>query len=719
MLNTFDWVNRTFGVGPGDRLLFVTSPSFDLSVYDVFGTLGAGATVVVATSEWLADPEALARALVEQGITVWDSAPAALQRIVPLLPAPSARGGKPARLRLVMLSGDWIPIGLPGAIKDAFPGADVRSLGGATEAAIWSNAFQVDDLDPQWTSIPYGRPIQNARYHVLDARLRPVAIGVAGDLYIGGACLAQGYLGRPDLTCERFIPDPFGAAGERLYKTGDLARYFDDGNLELIGRADFQVKIRGFRVELGEIETELSSLPDVREARCIAYADASGQKALAAFVVMRNDASFDEEAIKARLAKKLPAFMIPAQIALLSAMPMSSNGKVDCSALRHVAPVATRARKTAFVAPRNDRERRLAAIWRDLLHRDDIGADDDFFALGGHSLLAVMLVSRIATEFGVTLPLVSVLEHPTLERLAVSLDGGEARTSRPRHLVTLNGGSRPPLVLVSGIGGMGFVFQGLARSLDEDQPLHVVNAIGTQDPTEGFDHTIERMAEIYEPQILDACPRGPIVLGGYSFGVLVAFEVARRLRLQGRVVPLLVSLDGFAPGFPELLPARARLESHLRAFLDPSIEARRAYLRGRVARLRERFYGLIGLPEKGIPLAGVADVEIDRRLRKVTAGLMRARNLYRPARPDPANLLLIKTENFETWIGNKMDDPMYGWRSWVSGDIDVSTVPGAHKTMFHDANDARLAELIARAIERAIPSSGPRESGTRRGASRC
>ena len=239
VINTFDWVTRTFEIGAGDRLLFVTSPCFDLSVYDTFGALGAGATVVIGDCDMLRDPALLAEAIVDRRITVWDSAPAALQRLSPFFPP--ARADSP--LRRVMLSGDWIPLTLPDAIRASFPNAQVKSLGGATEAAIWSNWYPVGDLDPRWASVPYGRPIQNARYHVLDARLRPVPVGVAGDLYIGGTCLAEGYLNRAELTAERFIADPFHpGTSERLYKTGDLARYFDNGDLEFLGRSDFQVK---------------------------------------------------------------------------------------------------------------------------------------------------------------------------------------------------------------------------------------------------------------------------------------------------------------------------------------------------------------------------------------------------------------------------------------------------------------------------------------------
>ena len=211
VVNTFDWVNRTLEVGPGDRLLLVTSPCFDLSVYDTFGVLGAGATVVIAGTTLLRDPERLARTIVELGITIWDSAPAALQQLVAYFP----RAAPKSKLRRVMLSGDWIPMSLPEAVKAAFPGVKVTSLGGATEAAIWSNWFEIGPIDPRWTSIPYGKPIQNVRYHVLDQRLEPVPVGVPGDLYIGGTCLAECYLNQPELTAERFISRSIQARNDR------------------------------------------------------------------------------------------------------------------------------------------------------------------------------------------------------------------------------------------------------------------------------------------------------------------------------------------------------------------------------------------------------------------------------------------------------------------------------------------------------------------------
>jgi amino acid adenylation domain-containing protein len=705
VVNTFDWVTRTFGVGPGDRLLFVTSPCFDLSVYDTFGALGAGATVVVASRELLADPEALAAAITERGITIWDSAPAALERLVTSFPAGPAANATNATtgapLRLVMLSGDWIPLSLPGAVRAAFPHARVMSLGGATEAAIWSNWFPIGPLDPRWTSIPYGRPIQNARYHVLDASMRPVPIGVAGDLYIGGACLARGYLQRPELTAERFVADPFsGAPGERLYKTGDRARYFDDGELEFLGRADFQIKIRGFRVELGEVEAALAQIDGVRDAVCVAYPDASGQKSIVGYVVARRGSTLEPDTVRAGVASTLTDFMVPSRIVVLAEMPLSPNGKVDRKALPEPGGRSTGA---DHVAPSTDTERAMAAVWRDLLRQDQVGVTDDFFALGGHSLLAVMLVSRIERDFGVKLRLSTVLERPTIRALVASLAGAAPDTRHGPHVATLRArGQGAPLFFVSGAGGFGFGFQGVARAVGDRHAVHVLNAIGAEDEAEdrrnGHDRTIEEMASIYLPQVLSAAREsghdGPLVVGGYSFGVLVAFELAHRLRLLGREVPLFVSFDGFAPGFPELMPLPQRLLAHAKELLQGDTKE---YVRGRLVNIKGRVLDRLGRAEDRLPPVSVADAAMDRRLRRLEVALWRARSLYKPAHRLAGDLLLLKTERSERWLANRMDDPVYGWRRFVDGSIDVTAIEGAHRTMFGDANQRLMGRAILEA----------------------
>jgi amino acid adenylation domain-containing protein len=767
VVNTLDWAIRACQMGPDDRLLFVNSPGFDLSVFDLFGVLGSGGTVVIASERDLAEPAALAEMLVRERITVWNSAPAALQRLLPFLSASassalspgSSRGSSPGPvdeppLRLAMLSGDWIPLTLPPAVRAAFPRASVLSLGGATEAAIWSNVFPIGALDPRWVSVPYGRPIQNCRYHVLDRRLQPAPVGVTGDLFIGGACLADGYLGRPELTAERFIPDPISRRpGERLYKTGDLARYFDDGELELLGRADFQVKIRGFRVEMAEIEAALLAIPGVREALCAAFPDASGEKALAAYVVLAAGSAVDPAAadqaapapaawegaptvpdarsIRAHLRLGLPDYMVPAQVIVLDALPLSANGKVDRSAL----PAPGQApRELPAAAARDDLERRLVAIWQDVLQRRPIGITDDFFVLGGHSLLAVMLMTRIQKDMQVRMPLSTLLEHPNIEALARALSSAmpssvaaaahapaatsPAAGSRAgagagglpgrisRHLLTLNGsGGRPPLVLVAGIGGYAFTYRNFPSLFGPEQPVLAFQSIGAEDTGPLVDHSIEEIAAVYERELMaspagKASLDGPMVLGGFSFGVLPAFELARRLRRHGRDVPLLVSFDGFAPGYPQRLPFPERVLAHGRAFWRGGSDEKKSYLRERVSNVRRSVLERLGRATELAPAIPFADPDMTQRMKELWVLHQQARARYRPQTREPFALLLICPESTERWIATQMDDPLYGWRAFVSGPISLVTVPGHHTALLDGPNQPLIINAISEHITR-------------------
>ncbi|HVT17772.1 MAG TPA: non-ribosomal peptide synthase/polyketide synthase [Thermoanaerobaculia bacterium] len=395
VVNLIEWVNRSFAVGPADRVLLMASLCFDLSVYDIFGLLAAGGSVRVIGEPEVRDPERLLRRLHEEPITFWDSAPAALQQLAPLL-APDPPHVPPAALRLVFLSGDWVPVKLPDLMRAHFPSARVISLGGATEAAIWSNFYPVEVVDPRWPSIPYGRPIQNARYHVLEAGLAPAPIGVPGDLYIGGPVLSAGYAAEPALTAASFLPDPFAVRpGERLYRTGDRARHWADGTIEFRGRADHQVKIRGFRIELGEIEATLLRHQGVQAAVAVVREDEPGMRRLVAYYVTRPGAAVGSEELRVSLQESLPVYMVPNALVALEALPVTANGKLDRRALP--APTAVRpGDERGYVAPRDSIERTLAAIWREVLRIDKVGVQDNFFELGGESILSLQVVSRAA-----------------------------------------------------------------------------------------------------------------------------------------------------------------------------------------------------------------------------------------------------------------------------------------------------------------------------------
>ncbi|MCK4258351.1 MAG: amino acid adenylation domain-containing protein [Halanaerobiales bacterium] len=414
VINVIEWVNRTFGVNSSDKILFLTSLSFDLSVYDVFGILATGGCIRIASKAEMKEPNHLLEIIFNEGITFWDSAPAALQRLVPFFPNVQHLADQ-SKLRRVFLSGDWISVPMPDLLRKAFPGVEVISLGGATEATIWSNYYPIGKIEPTWPSIPYGKPIQNAKYYILDHKLNLCPIGVAGDLYIGGECLAEGYINDPTLTAAKFIDSPY-CPGEKLYKTGDIARWFEDGNMEFLGRRDHQVKIRGFRIELGEIESHLLEHDAIQEALVVARTEKnSSTKFLCAYYI--SSRQLDSQEIKDYLIQELPEYMVPAYFVQLDKLPISINGKIDRKALPE--PEVGASSNTEFVPPSGQVEEKLAEIWRDILAPAiKIGRHDNFFDLGGHSLNATTIVARIHKELNVKVPLVEIFKQQTIQKLA-------------------------------------------------------------------------------------------------------------------------------------------------------------------------------------------------------------------------------------------------------------------------------------------------------------
>ena len=415
VLNLLAWAWRTYGFDEHDIGLLVTSLGFDLSVFDIFGVLGRGGGLYVADEEQQRDPALLLDILLTQPVTFWNSAPATLAQLGPALPAVAAAPGRDS-LRLVFLSGDYTPLSLPDQVRAVFTGARLVSLGGATEATVWSNYFDIDTIDPRWHSIPYGRPIDNARYHVLDEALRPCPVGAAGDLYIGGACLSSGYYRRPELTAERFIVDPFAdTPGARLYRTGDRAAYFPDGNLCFLGRLDGQVKIRGFRVELGEIEHRLRAHPGVREVVVLAEAS-GGDHRLTAFV-MPESTPPPVAQLRAFAAETLPSYMVPNFVTFLESFPATANGKLDREALLHGVPVAAAATTVppaAMVAGAAE----VAALFAEVLGVERVDTHEDLWDQGATSFTVVQVSNLLQARYGHRIPVSAVLAEPTATGIA-------------------------------------------------------------------------------------------------------------------------------------------------------------------------------------------------------------------------------------------------------------------------------------------------------------
>ncbi|HLK55511.1 MAG TPA: amino acid adenylation domain-containing protein [Chthonomonadaceae bacterium] len=431
LLNLVHWHVRTYNLGTADRTTQVARSAFDASVWEIWPSLAVGASLYIANEETTLSSQELLGWLAQHEATVC------------FLPTPLAEmvladpGCVDLHLRALLTGGDRLhPIAQP-----TLPFELINHYG-PTESTVVATAGRVA-LNETEGAPSIGRPISNTQVYLLDAGMSPVAVGVSGELYIGGESLARGYLNRPELTAERFVPNPFSSVpGARLYRTGDLCRYLRDGNIEFVGRADDQVKIRGFRIELGEIESVLSQHPAIREAAVLAREDTPGGKRLVAYVVSR-DGTASVGVLRAHLADKLPGYMVPSMFVYLEALPLSPNGKIDRKALP--APEAQDVEE-AYVAPRTPHEEGLAEIWSEILHLERVGIHDSFFDLGGHSLLATQVILRIRTTFEVELPLRALFETPTVAGLAthIAAASGASGSGSPA-LVRVSREGRLPL----------------------------------------------------------------------------------------------------------------------------------------------------------------------------------------------------------------------------------------------------------------------------------
>jgi len=430
VVNTCLDLNYRYNLRRDDRALAVSSLSFDLSVYDIFGTLAAGATLVMPEPAGLKNPDALARRVQEERITVWSSVPAIMQMVVD---ATERRNAKLNSLRLVMLSGDWIPVALPDRVRKVTNKADIYSLGGATEASIWSVDYPIKDVRAEWKSIPYGRAMTNQTTYIYNESLERCPPGETGSLFIGGMGLAEGYWRDPEKTAERFFKHP--QTGERLYRTGDLGRYMEDGNIEFLGRDDFQVKVNGFRIELGEIETGLETHSNVARAVVSAVGELQQSMQLIGYIVARRKPGPVASDLQTHLAATLPAYMIPTVFMELAELPLSSNGKVDRKALPRPQASSTNARNEEPAG--TPLEQILAAIAGEVLQRERVGATGNLFELGANSLSVIQLVSRLRDTLEVELSLQSVFENPTVKGLAKLIGEDTEQLKRAEEIAEL------------------------------------------------------------------------------------------------------------------------------------------------------------------------------------------------------------------------------------------------------------------------------------------
>ncbi|MEQ9486031.1 amino acid adenylation domain-containing protein [Coleofasciculus sp. F4-SAH-05] len=691
--NRLLWMQQTYHLTPADSVLQKTPFSFDVSVWEFFWTLMTGASLVVAKPGGHQDSRYLVEIITQQQITTLHFVPSMLQLF---LEEPDIN--RCQSLKRVICSGEALPLDLQNRFFSRLD-CELHNLYGPTEAAIDVTYWQCQ-RNSKSSIVPIGRPVANTQIYILDPYLHPVPIGVPGEIHIGGVQVARGYLNRPELTQEKFIANPFQNPsrqthhGSKLYKTGDLARYRPDGTIEYLRRIDHQVKIRGFRIELGEIENALTEYPQIREAVVIARTEKSGGKQLVAYFVSTQEKP-SPRSLRSFLKESLPDYMIPAAFVSLDSLPLTPNGKVNRRALPAPNP-ASFGGETTFIAPRNHLEQQLAKIWSDLLDIDKIGINDNFFERGGHSLLALKLMGKIQHQFGQTLPLTTLFTSPTIAELANVISHAEVE-SYSAIVPIQTQGSKPPFFCVHPAGGNVLCYLKLADYLGTDQPFYGLQAQGFNQGEEALTQ-VEDMAHLYVKAIREVQPEGPYQIGGWSFGGIVAYEIAQQLQKQGEEVSRLAILDSWVP---IILDQAKKIDDH--------------YLVGVCSRVFGGMFGqdnlvspdeLQGLtvPEQiDYILAKAQQVgvfptegnqEQNRRILDVLVGTLKATYAYK-RQPYPSKVTVFRAQEKHLHA----PDPQLVWVELFAildaKEIDVIPVPGHHYSFILEPNVRVLAERLA------------------------
>ncbi|WP_414538947.1 amino acid adenylation domain-containing protein [Stenotrophomonas forensis] len=517
-----DWARSTYPDPVLRHTLAATSICFDLSVYELFLPLLTGNSVVLVR-----DALALTEQAPPVAVSLINTVPSAMEALL-------AAHAVPASVRVVNLAGEALGRGLVERLYALGHVEAVYNLYGPSEDTTYSTGTLVDRGGADRPSI--GRPLSNTRAYVLDEALRPVPVGVRGELYLTGAGLSRGYQGRAALTAERYLPNPFaGTPGERLYRTGDIVRYLADGRLDYLGRADHQVKLRGFRIELGEVEAALARQPGVREVVAVVQGQGSSQHLLA----YASGDMLQGADLRRQLARELPGYMVPTQVIVLQALPLTANGKIDRRAL----PVGNTNAVSTYLAPRNEREKQIAAIWSDVLAIDAPSVDVSFFDLGGHSLLANRLVAALKRELAQDLRVRHIFDAPTIESLAL-LIGGQKHT--PAGMVPMQQhGSGTPLFLIHPVGGDVLCYLPLVRAAGLQCAVHAIQRDELASGTPARYEDLRALAGRYLARIRNIQPLGPYRIAGWSMGGVIAAHIADLLQACGQQVEYLGIIDSF------------------------------------------------------------------------------------------------------------------------------------------------------------------------------
>ena len=677
LVNFLHSMRKKPGMTERDVMLSVTTVSFDIAALEFFLPLAVGARVVLTSREIAADGKRLMKLIESSGATVMQATPTTWRML-------TEAGWKGSESFKVLCGGESFPLDLAKSLLKG--GNSVWNLYGPTETTVWSTVCQVE---PNCNFVSIGKPIDNTRVYILDANLEAVPIGVPGELSIGGQGVARGYLKRPELTTEKFVRDPYRRDRDaRLFKTGDLARYLPDGNIECLGRMDQQLKIRGHRIEPGEIEAVLLEHPAVRQAVVVGTQCAPGDMMLVAYVVGRPDMGSDQGELRDFLKRKLPDYMVPSVFVPLETLPIAPGGKVNRQALPLPNPTGTYPTKT-FLAPRDRLEFQVAQIWQSILNIRRIGIKDNFFELGGHSLTSVKLVSEIKKHLGIDLPLSSIFAAPTIEQLA-RVVRAEGWIPPKNCLFEIRAeGAKPPVFVISG----GYP---LPLYLAPDQPVYGLSFLGM------FDKQITRtsvkeIAASYVESICSLQPTGPYYLAGHSSGGTVAFEMAQLLDSEGEKTGLLALLDTYGPQSRKLAFLQT-LKVHWSAFKQRARKDRFFYLAFVLNRVTS---------SATIPIRRMFWLALHPSFLSGQPVSLTSRNLSmaydfafrnHEVQPYRGRGVLLRAREAKAGFYDAADR---GWSEIFDGGLEIHEIPGDHLTMLDESYVQEVAERLRECLQAA------------------
>jgi amino acid adenylation domain len=685
LLNFITSMKTTFNTNERTKLLSVTTVSFDIVGLEIYLPLISGSTLVLTDEKTAKDGAALANRLEKDKINFIQATPATYKMMVD--------AGWNKKLPITILSGgEAISKSLAIALESR--GSALYNMYGPTETTIWSTMAKISGNDE---TVSIGRPIQNTQVYILDENKNLLPEGKVGEIYIGGEGVASGYYNRPELTAEKFIDNPFDkTSSSKLYRTGDLGKFLADGNIICLGRTDHQAKIRGYRIELEEIEHHILQLSNVKDVVVHIKQNNTGEQKLAAYIIPLQKSETNEYTkediiqFRAILKKALPAYMIPDEWIKLNAFPLTPNKKVDRNALEKLGnmPIPKMAENSNDTAKTT--EQLIKKIWEEELSVKDIDEEDDFFELGGHSMIAIKVMSKIKKQIGSELPISTLFEHSTIKSIAEVIDTNKS-FDYSKVVIPIKHGKKPPIFLVHAGGLNVMLYKSLSQSLDEDQPLYGLQGLGLDGDVTHLE-SMESIAKRYLSEVLEHDPKGPYIIMGYSYGGLIAYEMARQLLTLGKEVKVLGILD-------------------TNAFTGDKYETQFRIYTVKIIRQFKKFLffikQLITSPKDFFKYQWlVFNRKYNKNFKDPEEQQSHDYNKFvLQAYDDAYYKYVLKPSEVEIdlfRVGKRVyfiDDPIYlGWKKYALKGVKVHSVPGDHKTFMLSPNNKVLARTLQNVI---------------------